>query len=197
MNQSKPEDNPAGGNGPQTVAPPPVYDLGAMLKKNPWLCRVSRIIRANTKYLGLGLITRAAFDFGSFGLFVHIDCVEAVDYSIRPPDPAILEGGPLMEFYEQHPLLENISQVVPNTDGMETYDPPVPFGLLKIDQSYVIAGQFVLRLEDVNEFKNVAGLDERQRQQRVAAWQRGLERMEPFRLKELKRFTKREFRPGE
>src|ERR1017187_5842330 len=196
MNQSKPEDNPADGNRPQPLNPPPIrYDLVAMLKANSWLCRVSRIIRADTEYLGLHLITRAAFDFMSFSLYAHIDCVEAVGYSIRPPDPAILMGGPHMEFHEQHPLLENISQVVPNTDGMETYDPPVKFGLLLMDQSYVIAGQFALRIYDVDGFKHVSDLGDRQR--RAAALQRGLDWMEPFRLQGLKRFTRREFRPGE
>ena len=198
MNQSKPENNPNGGNSPQPVAPPPVrYDLGAMLKANPWLCRVIQIIRADPAYLSLHLVTRAAFEFGSLSLFAHIDCVEAVDYSIRPPNAALLMGGPLMEFHEQHPLLENLSQVVPNTDGMETYDPPVKFGLLKMDQSYVIAGQFALRLEHWNMFKDVLGMDDRQRQQNVAALQRGLAWMEPFRLTGLKRFTRRTFQSGE
>jgi hypothetical protein len=198
MNQSKPEDNPADGNRPQPLNPPPIrYDLVAMLKANSWLCRVSRIIRADTEYLGLHLITRAAFDFMSFSLYAHIDCVEAVDYSIRPPDPAILMGGRHMEFHEQHPLLENLSQVVPNTDGMETYDPPVKFGLLKMDQSYVIAGQFALRLEHWNMFKDVLGMDDRHRQQNAADLQRGLEWMESFRLPELKKFARRTVRSGE
>ena len=198
MNQSKPEDNPAGGSRPQPAAPPPVrYDLGAMLKENPQLCRVLEIIRVNPGYLRLELIARAAFHFASSSLYVHFDCVEAVDYSIRPPSPSLLGGGPLLEFHEQHPLLEAISQVVPNTDGMKTYDPPVKFGLLQMDQSHVIAGQFALRLADVNGFKNVGGLDERQRQQWVASLQRGLDWMEPFRLPGLKRFTKRTFLSGE
>jgi hypothetical protein len=192
MNQSKPEDNPAGGNRPQPATPPPIrYDLGAMLKANQWLCRVLKIIRANPQYLSLELIAWARFDFGSLSAEVHIDCVEAVDYSIRPPNAALLMGGPLMEFHEQHPLLENISQVVPNTDGMETYDPPVKFGLLLMDQSYVIAGQFALRFADVNGFKNVGDRDDRQRQQC------GLEWMEPFRLPGLKRFARRDVRFGE
>ena len=110
---------------------------------------------------------------------------------IRPPNAALLMGGPLMEFHEQHPLLENISQVVPNTDGMETYDPPEKFGLLLMDQSYVIAGQFALRFADVNGFKNVGDRDDRQRQQC------GLEWMEPFRLPGLKRFARRDVRFGE
>ena len=166
-----------------------------MLKANLWLGRVLQIIRVDPAYLGLHLVTRAKFDFSSFGLFAHIDCVEAIDYSIRPPNSALLMGGPLMEFHEQHPLVENISQVVPNTDGMDTYDPPVKFGLLKIDQSYVIAGQFALHFEDVNGFKNVSDMGDRQH--RMASWQRGLNWMEPFRLPGLKQFTKREFRFGE
>jgi hypothetical protein len=198
MNQSGPEDNPAGGSRPQPAVPPPPirYDLAAMLKENAWFCRVSQIIRADTDYLRLELMARAAFHFG-FSIYVHIDCVEAVDYSIRPPSPSLLGGAPLMEFHEQHPRLEAISQIVPNTDGMETYDPPVKFGLLQIDQSYVIAGQFALRLETAHLLNNMSGLDDQQRQQRVASLQRGLDWMEPFRLPGLKRFTRRTFLSGE
>jgi len=72
VNQFKPDDNL------------PRYDLGALLKENPNLCRVLRIHRANTDYLKLDLIVRAKFDFGSFAQSAFIDCVNAVDYSIRP-----------------------------------------------------------------------------------------------------------------
>ncbi len=192
MNPSVPGDDSADGKRPQPVPLPPIrYDLAAMLKENPWLCRVLKITRVSPEYLGLKLNARAAFDFSSFSLFVQIDCVNALDYSIRPPNPGILGGGPLMEFHEQHQLLENISQVVPNSDGMEMYDPPVKFGLLLIDQSYVIAGQFALSFEDVNGFKDVWGIDDRQRQRYMANFQRGLEWMEPFRLAKLKRFPTR------
>ncbi len=141
MNQSVPNDDSAGGKRPQPATTPPIrYDLGAMVKENPWLCRVLKIVQVNPEYLGLKLDALAAFD--SSALFVQIECVNAVDYSIRPKDPAILGGGRLMEFHEQHRLLEKISQDVPNSDGLETYDPPVKFGVLVMDQSYVIAGQF-------------------------------------------------------
>ncbi len=189
MNQSKPEDTSPGGNRTQPTPQEIRYDLGAMLKANPQLCRVWPITRVQVAYLGLDLLTRVAFNFASFGIDISIICVNAVDYSIRPPDPAIIMGGPFMEFHEHHPLLENISQDVPNSDGLEFYDPPVKFGLLNIDQSYIIAGQFGLRIYDGNGFTNVSDLEERRR--RVAALQIGLEWMKPFRLMELKRFTRR------
>lgn len=66
-----------------------------------------------------------------------------------------------------------------------------------IDQSCVIAGQFVLTLQNVNGFKDVIGWDDRQRQHYVAALQRGLAWMEPFRVAGLKKFTTRTFRSGE
>jgi hypothetical protein len=192
MNQSVPNDNPVREFRHHLPAlSPDRYDLGAMLKENPWLCRILKVFRVSPEYLGLELIGLAKFDFHSPGLVVFIDCVNAVDYSIRPRDPACLGGAPPLEFHEQHPLLEKVSQIVPNSDGMETYDPPVKFGVLVMDQSYVIAGQFALRLEYVNEFKNESGMDEQQRQRTVAAFQRRLERMEPFRLRELKRFPTR------
>lgn len=193
MNPSNPETNPDGANGPQPVKPsPPIhYDLAAILKEKPHLCRVSEIIRADIRYLSLVLAARAAFDFGSFGIFAFIDCVNVLDFSIRPPNPAILMGGPLMEFHEQHPLLAEVSQTVPNSDGMEIYDPPVKFGVLVMDQTYVIAGQFALRLDHGDMFKNVVGWDEKTRQRCVADLQRGLAWMEQFRLTQLKRFTTR------
>ena len=191
MNSPNPENNPAGGSRPQPAPLPIYYDLAALLKENPNLCRVTGIFRADIAYLHLVLFTRAAFDFGTFGITSFIHCVNAVDYSIRPPNPATLMGGPLIEFHEQHPLLAEVSQTVPNSDGMETYDPPVKFGVLVMDQSYFIAGQFALRLEHGNMFKHVTGWKEEERQRRVADLQRGLEWMEPFRLTGLKQFTTR------
>ena len=149
-----------------------------MLKVNPTFCRVTQIFRADIEYLKLFLSVRASFNFGPFALYAFIDCVNAVAFSIRPPNAAILMGGPEVEFHEEHPLLAGISQTVPNTDGMDVYDPPVKFGLLGMDQSYVIAGQFALSVEHGDKFKNVIGLPEKDRLRRVAYLERGLEWME-------------------
>src|ERR1035438_2091934 len=120
MNQSKPENNPDGGNSPQPATPPPIrYGRGAMLKENSRLYHVLRVTTASTSYLGLGLRAHVSFSFGHLSQVVLIDCVNAVDFSIRPPNGATLMGGPPMEFYEQHPRLENISQTVPNTRSEE------------------------------------------------------------------------------
>ena len=106
---------------------------------------------------------------------------------MRPPNPATLEGGPLMEFHERHLLLDHISRTVPNSDGEQIYDPPVEFGVLQLDQTYVIAGQFALRVE----YSDSSGFDEQTKQNHRAGFQRSVEWMQPFRLKQLKKFTTR------
>jgi hypothetical protein len=158
-----------------------------MLKANPRLCRFLGIVRADLQYLKLTLIARAVFDFPFSGFHAYIECINSVDFSVRPPNPGLIMGGPLMEFHEQHPLLEEVSQTVPNSDGLEVYDPPVKFGVLLLDQTYVVAGQFALRLN----YGDVVGLDEQKKQNHRAQFQRKLEWMEPFRLEQLKRFTTR------
>lgn len=183
---------------PRPPKPEPVrYDLGAMLKENLHLLSIIQLFRINKSYLSLELMAVASFDSGPRPLFVHIDCVNAVDYYIRPPNPGLLMGGPWVEFHEQHPLLKDISQTVPNTDGLEIYDPPVNFGVLVIDQSLIIAGQFALRFVDVDGFKNLSGMSDERRQRSMTLYQQLLDRMEPFRLKGLKTFPTRPFRPGE
>src|SRR5580692_5689207 len=107
------------------------YDLGALLKEQPHLYRIGELRIAKMGYLRLELQASVAFcneDF--FYQFVAIDCVKVVDYSIRPPNPATLEGGPCLKYCEKHELLANVSQTVPNTDGMEVFNPPVKFTLL-------------------------------------------------------------------
>lgn len=183
-------DSVPGGANRQQAAPPIHYDLAAMLKADPYLCLILKIMRADTDYLELTLTALAAFIFFPSTFVAYIKCIDAVDYAVRPSNPATIEGGPFMKFHEEHPLLEEISQSVPNTDGLEIYDPPVSFGVLELDQTYVVAGQFALRLE----YGEVTGLDEQSRQNRQAEFQRKLEWMHPFRLKQLKRFTRRSLR---
>jgi hypothetical protein len=186
MIPSTPDNVLAGANGPQPAAPV-YYDLAAMLKANPNLCRVLEIVWADIEYLKLTLIARAIFEFTDSAFCAHIECVNAVDYSVRPSNPAIIMGGPLIEFHEQHPLLAEVSQYLPNTDGSKIYDPPVEFGVLRLDQTYVIAGQFALKLE----YPNTVGFDEQIKQHRRAEFERRVEWMHPFRLKHLKQFTTR------
>jgi hypothetical protein len=186
MIPTNPQNIHAGANRPQPT-PPVYYDLAAMLKANPNLCRVIEIFRADIRYLKLTLIARAAFEFTQSNFVAQIDCISAVDYSVRPPNPAILMGGPLIEFHEQHPLLAEVSQTLPNSDGLQIYDPPIKFGVLQLDQTYVIAGQFAVRFE----YGDPIGFDEQTRQRQKAEFQQRVDWMQPFRLKQLKQFTTR------
>ena len=167
--------------------PPIRYNFGAMLKENPGIYRVLELATVNPRYLGLSLRALASFGFGHLSQFIFIDCVNVVDYSIRPPNPATLMGGPPMEFYEQHQRLESVSRCVPNTDGMKVFDPSVVFHLLVIDQSYIIAQQFVLRIENDNIFKDATGIDDAQKQQFAKDLKRGLDCIEKFRLPDGKK----------
>jgi len=57
-------------------------------------------------------------------------------------NPATIEGGPKIKYYETHKLLENGGlQMIPGGDG-RLFDPPLKLGLLILDQSYVIAEKF-------------------------------------------------------
>jgi hypothetical protein len=51
---------------------------------------------------------------------------------------------------------------VPNTDGEEIWDPLVKFAVLTIDQSYIIAQRFEVRID----YGNVIGLTTEQEQRR-------------------------------
>jgi hypothetical protein len=197
MNSSVPDDKGPAKSSPPAAKPPPIYyDLGKMLKSDPQCCRINEILRADTSYLSLDLMLRLRYPFESFGILSFIKCVEAVDYSIRPPNPSLLMGGPLIEYHEQHPLLAKVSQTVPNTDGMEEYDPPVKFGVLVMDQTHIIAGKFALHLDHGNWFECVSGWSEQERQHRVADLKRGLEWMEQYRLPGLKGFSRKDRYPA-
>ena len=188
MSQFNADDVATGGS--RTLPPdstPFSYNLGAMLKENARLYHVLQVTTASTSYLGLGLRAQVSFGFGHLSQFVLIDCVKAVDFSIRPPNGATLMGGPPMEFYEQHPKLENISQTVPNTDGMEVFTRPVKFTLLVMDKSYVIAQHFMLRIENADIFKDAIGMDENRKQRNAGDLKRGLDWMEKFRMPALQK----------
>jgi hypothetical protein len=164
------------------TGPSASYDLGAMLKDNPHFYRISEIYKAKLSYLGLRL--HATVTLRTFPLLHHVEilCVNAVDFAVRPANPAILMGGPLLEFYEEHEMLESVSQTVPNTDGMETWNPPIKFTLLQIDQSYAIAQRFELRIEHANDFKNSVGFTDQQIHHALEADRQAMEWMDKFRL---------------
>ena len=121
-------------------------DLGNLIKTRPGQLRLLRIAQVhNEGFMRLRLAVVIVADRGINPpevKFCEIVCSNAVDYSIRPKNPAIIEGGPLVEFYEKHHLLENGKlEMVPGGDG-EVFDPPLKLRLLILDQSHVIAEKF-------------------------------------------------------
>jgi hypothetical protein len=138
---------------------------------------------ANMGYLSLRLQASVAFFCaeGVFYQFIAMDCINAVDYSIRPANPALLMGGPLIEYHEKHELLDNVSQSVPNTDDGQVFNPPIKFVLLNIDQSYVIAQRFDLTILN-NGASTTIGPTLAQKQQKQEVLKRALESMDKYRL---------------
>lgn len=121
-------------------------ELGALIKAAPHRLQTFGIRRAEIGYLTLRLIvvTNSIARGDSFTQLSEIICSNAVDYSIRPTSPSLIEGGPFMEFYEQHPLLDaDHLQMVPGGDG-EVFKPPLKLKLLILDQSHIIAERFEL-----------------------------------------------------
>ncbi len=164
------------------------YDLGAMLKDNPHFYRISQIYMAEMSYLGLRIHATVALQtFPRLIQRIAILCVNAVDFAIRPANPAILMGGPLLEFYEEHEMLQSVSQTVPNTDGLKTWNPPIKFTLLQIDQSYAIAQRFELCIEQEDIFKNSVGFSDEKKRHGHEALKRAMEWMDKFHLPEKMR----------
>jgi hypothetical protein len=119
-------------------------DIGAIIKDDPYELRILGIHRVYVDGLSLRLVALVCRSH-QFAEYSEIVCFNAVDYAIRPQNPATLEGGPAMEFYERHPLLEaGHLQAVPGGDG-EVFRPPLDLKLLILDQSHVIAERFELR----------------------------------------------------
>jgi hypothetical protein len=172
----------------------PAYDLGAMLKADQRFCRILMTHQADIQYLGLRLQARIGIHRLHFGQNVVIDCSTVKDFAIRPPHPAIIEGGPFIEFFEDHPLLQNIGQTVPNTDGMKYFHPPVKFTMLKIDQSHVIAQRFVLLMDHDDPFKNSVGFNDQQKQHDRDAKKQAIDWMEKFRLPDTARRHRAQYR---
>jgi hypothetical protein len=143
MSQASTPSNPSNPH-LQPKTPQVKYDFGAMLKARPQLCRILQLLTARMRSLELSLQAHVMLRYLEHRLFMTLllDCINVVDYSLRPANPAILEGGPLIEYDENHELLHSVSQCVPNTDGEESWDPSVKFAVLTVDQSYIIAQRF-------------------------------------------------------
>jgi len=121
-------------------------DFGTFIQTNPHSLRLLNIRRADIGFLSLRLSIITAFSGPdcphSFRVF-DINCLNAVEYSIRPKDPNTIEGGPLIEFHEHHRLLETADgECVPGGDGLIRFNPPLKLKLLILDQSFVIAERF-------------------------------------------------------
>jgi hypothetical protein len=119
-------------------------DFAALIKAEPGRLRILEIRRAYMGYLKLHLTLHVS-DFPKRQYrSLELECTNAVDYVIKPPHPATIEGGPLIELHEDHELLrEPGSQYVPGGDG-EVFNPPLRLKLLMLDQSYVLAEKFEL-----------------------------------------------------
>jgi hypothetical protein len=118
-------------------------DFVKMIQDNPNGLWILGIRRADMRYLTLRLaITLHSHPNRENPNHLTILCRNAVEYSIRPKDPNTIEGGPHIEFYEDHNLLHNPGlQMIPGGDG-EVFNPPLKLALLMLDQSYVIAEKF-------------------------------------------------------
>ncbi len=178
----------SGAAGKEPAKSAPVrYDLGGLLKANPHLYRIGELRIADMGYLRLELKAQVVFCAEDhFCQFVAIDCIKAVDYSMRPANPATLEGGPCLAYYEKHEPLETISQTVPNTDGMEVFKPPVQFALLRMDRSYIIAQRFEMTIL-TDGVTTTIGWTPAQKQEKMEALKRALASIDKFRLPPLQK----------
>ncbi len=163
---------------------PVTYDFGRLLKERPHIYRITQLSRAGLGYLHLSLEARVAF-FAEyvFSQIISIRCITAVDYSIRPANPGIIEGGPCIEYYETHERLETVSRAVPNTDGMEVFKPTVKFTLLNIDQSYIIAERFVMSILS-DGVTGWSGWTHEQQQQRTQSLKQTLDSIDKYRIRD-------------
>ena len=128
------------------------HDLGKLLKQNPRLFNVLQIGSVRmTGFLRLELDVVLASHDPVWGHVPHvkINCLNAVDYAIRPKPPEIIEGGKYVEYYEEHPRLLTVSPCVPHSDGREQFKPTIRFKLLALENTWVIAERFELLLSQV------------------------------------------------
>ena len=118
-------------------------DFVKVIQDHPNGVRISGIYRAHMGYLTLRLlITLHKHPKSQLPDHLTILCTNAVEYLIRPTNRNTIEGGPLIEYYEDHKLLHDPGlQMIPGGDG-EFFNPPLKLALLMLDQSYVIAEKF-------------------------------------------------------
>ena len=118
-------------------------DFAKLIKDNPDCLRALEIHSATMAHLRLCLAVHMENRRNpNLPRRPIIFCTNAVEYSIRPVNPNTYQGGPLVEFHEQHELLNAPHlQMIPGGDG-EIFNPPLKLGVLIFDQSYVIAEKF-------------------------------------------------------
>ena len=118
-------------------------DFVKMIQDNPNCLWILEIRWAHMRYLTLRLaITLINYPNRQTPDHLTIRCTNAVEYSIRPKNRNTIEGGPHIEYYEDHKLLQDPGlQMIPGGDG-EVFNPPLKLALLMLDQSYVIAEKF-------------------------------------------------------
>lgn len=118
-------------------------DPPKILKANPQGLRLLEILEAHISPLSIRLVVHVdSQPIGDYRV-AEIICSNAVDYSIRPKRPSILEVGLPMECHKQHPLIDACGQMIPGGDG-DQFDPPIKLSLLVLDQSYVVAERFTI-----------------------------------------------------
>jgi hypothetical protein len=117
-------------------------DLVTLLNDELRGVRVLGIRKAEFGYLKVRLFVLVAGGMKRGPRWLEILCSNAVDYSIRPKNPNCIEGGPDIEFHENHLLLNDPGlKCIPGGDGF-VFDPPLNLKVLILDQSYVIAERF-------------------------------------------------------
>ena len=94
-------------------------DFVKMIQDNPNGLWILGIRRADMRYLTLRLaITLHSHPNRENPNHLTILCRNAVEYSIRPMNPNTIEGGPLVEYHEEHELLNKTGlQMIPEADG--------------------------------------------------------------------------------
>lgn len=124
-------------------------DFATIIKANPLAMRALAISWVTLGHLRVRLaLVMATSHNPQIPSYPIILCANAVDYIIRPMNPATIMGGPLVEYHDTHELLNRpLLQYVPGGDG-EEFDPPLKLGLLMFDQSYVIAEKFEVEVFD-------------------------------------------------
>jgi hypothetical protein len=118
-------------------------DFVKIIQDDPYGVRIGGIRWADMRHLTLRLlITLHKHPKSQLPSHLTILCMNAVEYSIRPKDRNTIEGGPLIEYYEDHKLLQDpVLQMIPGGDG-EVFNPPLKLALLMLDHSFVIAEKF-------------------------------------------------------